>query len=518
MMQQLWPRSLFGRLVVAQVAYGIVVAVAFAVIAEMTHSRFHLRATQEQARNWAMELLKQYPILGDNSAPRHVREQTLGTIGKSNPGASLYLLDPRGVVLGSSIASKNAGAHIDVLVIETLLNDSQALPIQISDPRDPAVERIFSAAVIGGDDEAPQGYLVMLLSGLDSNLFLGARADMLLSESLLLTAGVTVPALATALILLFMIVRPVRRVVTTLSALEQEHLTPAEALSTPESPRTSELERLNRQVDALAARLKTLIDRLRQDDRSMRQLFADLSHDLRTPLTLIEGHLETLLTGPTTRSPGVVHRRVNLAITQTRSLARMVDTVFELALLQRPEYRLSMEVFLPGDLLDQVAIKHGIQSHAHGIAIHAIHHSGAVRVLADRHLIERVLDNLVDNALRHAREATRVEIEARALGQQVEFVVRDDGVSTLPASARAKLATDTAQMPSAPDSRAQRSGLGLNIVRRILELHGSQLSVTTGTGPGTAFAFRLGRHDGGARPPAGSANIGATAPPTSRQQ
>lgn len=493
---RLWPRSLFGRLVLAQVVYGVAVAIAFAAIAELTHSRFHLEATQRQALSWAADILARHSPLNDPlpATPQDAARSAyvLREIGKANPGATLYLLSPDGIVVATSLAREAiVRPDVDPAPIRSLLSRREALPILVADPAAPDVMRPFSVAPLGSAD-APQGYLLMLLQGLDTSASFVAHASFLLSDSLALAAGVTVPALATALILLSMILRPVRRMSATLATLAREHLTPGNGLAPADSAaNASELEQLNRQVEAMAQRIRELLQRLSDDDRALREMFASLSHDLRTPLMVIEDCLESVTRQRGQLSAEQVRETVASAAAQSHSLARLVESVFELATLQRPEYRINPEPFVAAELVHDVAAKFAARASAHGVRLEVGGATSSSRVHADPMLIERVLDNLIDNAIRHAG-ATRISIELAETPFAVDILVRDDGVG-LPPALQAALASGGSISGSASRS-PRRGGLGLNIVRRILELHGSRLVAEAPPSThGAAWVFSLTR-------------------------
>ncbi|HQH28608.1 MAG TPA: sensor histidine kinase, partial [Oligoflexia bacterium] len=105
----------------------------------------------------------------------------------------------------------------------------------------------------------------------------------------------------------------------------------------------------------------------------------------------------------------------------------------------------------------------------------------------DRFMIQRVLANLVENAILHGTDATVIEITAGQTGREIEFSIRDNGKG-IPAAA---LPNVFEPFVRASDEYHTGSGLGLAIVRRILEAHGSKIDVESSAGNGTCFHFRL---------------------------
>lgn len=495
------PNSLFGRLVLAQVAYGVIVVVAFALIAELTHSRFHYKATQRQARDWAAQIVARHHVIAElptfTAHDVQAIETALAHIGASNPGAAFYLVAADdGAIAAASLAREQIRTPtVDLAPVRALLEQRAALPVMIEDPVEPGMWRIFSAVRLEGREQPP-AYLLMLLQGPDTRGFLAAyRSDFLVSDSLVLATGVTVPALATAVLLLFMIVRPIRRIRSTLASLERSHGPQGGDSGGGDNDRgIPELERLSRDVDAMAHKIVELLQRLQDDDRSRRELFANLSHDLRSPLTVIGACLDALATADGKLSDVPSRELIDRAATQVRFLAGLVESQFELANLQRPDYRPHPEPLFIAELVHDVVAKFIDRARKRKLELVMEGAPSEVRVLADAILIERALDNLIDNAIRHAQGATRVTIALRELAHDIEVRVSDDGIG-LPPAFGDWLDGRTSALPDDVRSATSRSGLGLAIVRRIVELHGSRLVLEACGGGGVCLSFRLPRCD-----------------------
>jgi signal transduction histidine kinase len=234
-------------------------------------------------------------------------------------------------------------------------------------------------------------------------------------------------------------------------------------------------------------------------------MFANISHDLRTPLTIIQGCLETAQTKgeslPTPRRSALM----DAALTQCLSLGRLVETVFELSKLQSTDYQLRREVFSIADLLQDVAMKFSLKAMERGISIRIDGGDRHINVTADVLLVERVLDNLIGNALRHAEGANEITIRLVEWAMDVEIMVCDNG-SGISAAAWDRILTEQAgKPPSYPGATENGFGLGLSIVRRILELHDTSLGLVTTGANGTTFRFALTKADcfGGSKQPPG---------------
>jgi two-component system OmpR family sensor kinase len=491
------PRSLFGYLVLAQIAYGGILAAGFLVVLEFTHTRYHLETTQRQSLGLAGEILSRYrrefAPAGPGSDPAPLRE-FLRHLGYAGPATDFHMVDGQGNILASSLpAPRLRRASVSIGAVESLVLNPQRLPVTIDDPSEPGVSRIFSAARIGSEAE-PAGYLLLVLRGQDTGTFRSHRGSYVFPESIVLIAGVSVLAFGTAVFLLVLILRPIRRLSRTMEMFRRESgiAWPDEDGTGPD-PKESELERLSRHFNEMARQIVELLHRLKDDDRKMREMFANISHDLRTPLTVIQGSLETLQIKDGSLPTGDRSRLMGVAVAQTLSLGRLIEAVFELSKLQSPDYQLHCEPFSVAEVVQDVAMKFSVKARERGMSIGIVGGERHIHIMADVLLIERVFDNLIDNALRHAEGADGITIRLAERAEDVEIMVCDNG-SGIPAAVRSRILKESSgKPPSYPGTTEQGAGLGLSIVRRILELHGSSFELVTTESGGAAFRFALSK-------------------------
>jgi hypothetical protein len=149
-------------------------------------------------------------------------DAALARLGDGHPGIEPYLIGDDGRILAASVSRDRIRRPVfDMATVRAWLDGSGGLPMMVADPVQPERKRIFSAAPLG---DGERKYLVLLLQVPDTGGFLAAYTGFLLSDSLKLALGVMLPALATAVLLLFMILKPIRRIKRTLSSLERKQL------------------------------------------------------------------------------------------------------------------------------------------------------------------------------------------------------------------------------------------------------------------------------------------------------
>ena len=228
------------------------------------------------------------------------------------------------------------------------------------------------------------------------------------------------------------------------------------------------------------------------DDREAQlrgELIANVSHDLRMPLGAMRGYLELLASRAEQLSADERQRYVAIALRQCEQLGRLVDELFELARLDVATTTLVRERFAIAELASDVVQKFALAAEQQEIDLATVAAEPLPLVDADLGLIERVLDNLIDNALQHTPAGGSVRIVLDADARTVRVRVRDTGSGI--AAADLPHVFDRHWRGAAAARRAGAGGLGLAIAQRILALHGGRVAVESEPARGTTFSFSL---------------------------
>jgi signal transduction histidine kinase len=280
------------------------------------------------------------------------------------------------------------------------------------------------------------------------------------------------------------IMRPLRGLTRAMHELDVDRLAAgAEAPPADERGARDEVAILESAFARMAARIAQQWRTLRRQDQERRELIANVSHDLRTPLTSLHGFLETLA-HKRDLTDAERERYLDTAVAQSGKVARLAHELFELARLEHDAASLEAEPFSLGDLAHDVVQELGLLAAEKRQRLSADVPPNLPNVLGSVRLIDRALTNLLDNAIRHTPAGGEIAIELRAAGRGVAVTVRDDGPG-LPLAIR-----DALLAPPPLGGRRAGAGLGLSIVRRIVELHGGRVELD-GTGRGTSFRFEL---------------------------
>ncbi len=422
-----------------------------------------------------------------------------------NPSVEVYLLDETGRIRSYS-APEGAvkRARVDLAPIESLLGGG-TLPIFGDDPRDPGGRKVFSAAPLKADGREA-GFVSVILQGESRESLAehvnagGAASAMLWSMALVALLG-----LLAGLTAFHLITRPLRALTEAVSGLERHGMSwlpRARPLLGRAAHSGSDLALLSRSFEDLARRIDEQWQALRDQDRQRRELFANLSHDLRTPLTSLHGYLETLRMKSDTLDPRERLRYLDIALEQSRKVGLLAQEMFELARLEYGIVRPQMEPFFLPDLLQDVFQKFELAAEARRQRLVADIAPGLPRVTADLAMIERVLVNLIDNAVRATPEGGEITVRLQPRGRDgIEVTVRDTGPGVSPVLAQ-HLFERPAFTGYAAAQETRSGGFGLMIVDRILRLHESTIRLLPQSGAGAVFQFVLRCGFADARSPA----------------
>jgi signal transduction histidine kinase len=236
----------------------------------------------------------------------------------------------------------------------------------------------------------------------------------------------------------------------------------------------------------LARAFNRMTAELELADRRRRNLTADVAHELRTPLHIIQGNLEGVLDG--VYEPTPAHIEATLA--ETRLLARLIEDLRVLSLAEAGELPLASEAVDVGDLLADVETSFSGQAEAAGVDLRVEAPGTRLMVQGDAGRLDQVFSNLVANALRYTRPGGEVVLAARVLPAAVEITVRDTGQGIaeedLPYVFDRFWRGDTTRNRSTGGS-----GLGLAIARQLVRAHKGTIDVKSAVGEGTCFTVTL---------------------------
>ena len=244
------------------------------------------------------------------------------------------------------------------------------------------------------------------------------------------------------------------------------------------------------EVASVAHAFNQMAAELAASDRTRRLLFADVSHELMTPLTAARGYQEKLASDPAIRASQALSRYVSIIGDETQRLQHIVGDLLDLAKLEGAATPLDLHDVSIEGLFGRVAARHASEAADRHLHLSTSIEPGAEVVYGDRFRLEQALQNLAANAMRHVGDGGRVVLLARVEDTMTVLSVTDDGAGIahehLPFVFDRFYKVD----PARPRNSAG-SGLGLSIVKAIVERHGGTVSVSSTHGVATTFRISL---------------------------
>jgi signal transduction histidine kinase len=362
------------------------------------------------------------------------------------------------------------------------------MPLTGDDPRDAQRRKAFSAARIV-TDRGHEGYLYIILGGEDYDSVAQKLAgSYIVKVSVGVIAAILLLSLSAGLLLFAFLTGRLKRLAQAMVTFKA-----GEVPALVAGPSRDEIDRLAVAFHDMAGQIRDQLHKLEHTDQLRRELVANVSHDLRTPLATLQGYVETLLIKDDKLDAAERREYLETAIRHCQRLNKLVSELLELARLDALEAQPNREAFSLPELVQDIVQKFQLKARARNIHIGAELHPHLPVVHADIAMIERVLENLIENALRHTPQGGTVEVRLEPAGQGVTVQVRDNGCG-IPAQELPRIFDRFYQLDKSRSGSAGASGLGLAIARRILELHDSNIGVESALDQGTTFTFQLPAH------------------------
>jgi signal transduction histidine kinase len=275
------------------------------------------------------------------------------------------------------------------------------------------------------------------------------------------------------------VARPLQEVAAASRALAQGDLAHRVPVSGPQ-----EVQDLARAFNQMAAQVAA-------SQRAQRDFVANVSHEMKTPLTSIQGFSQAILDG-TASDPEAVARAAHVVYDEADRMRRMVDDLLSLARFDADEVEMAREPVDLGALLQRCIARLSPQAAAARDEL-TLSTEGELIVTGDTDWLTQIFINLLDNAIRHTREG-EIGVVARRVEDEIEVTVTDTGEGIPPEAL--KRIFERFYQADASRQRKGGVGLGLPIVQEVVRRHGGEITVESVVNLGSRFTVRLPAHTG----------------------
>ena len=485
-------KSLYTKLAIVLLVLFCLLGISILIVTQFASDMYQQEVVQKLNRNLAEQIVAQQILMEDNRINEKGLKDVFHMLMVVNPNIEIYLLDPLGKILAfSAPPGKVKLDRVDLAPIKKWFKDDIVYPLTGDDPRNPAKKKVFSVARIPKQGKL-QGYLYIILAGeIFDSIAQKIRGSYIMQLSIWWIMASLLFALITGLLLFAYLTRRLKRLANAMDSFDMTQTTSRlQSIVREDGQHGDEIDRLAFTFRQLVERIQIQMENLKQADRLRRELVANVSHDLRTPLATLQGYVETLLLKNKSLTEKDRKLHLEIAIQHCQRLSNLVDELFELAKLDSREIEVQSEPFNINELAHDVVQKFNLLAEERQITIQIDHNPQLPFVNADIAMIERVIENLLDNAVRHTSPGGSIRLTFSARNGDISVCVSDTGCGIaeedLPHIFDRFYHRDRTQA-----SKAGYSGLGLAIAKRILELHNKTIRVESKAGSGTTFTFFL---------------------------
>ncbi|MBL7980996.1 MAG: HAMP domain-containing histidine kinase [Flavobacteriales bacterium] len=418
-----------------------------------------------------------------------VTDDAIGTLMHSmmavNPGIEVYVLDTTGTILKYvAFEGEVKTDRVDLAPVRAFMSTTEHDGLLVGDdPRAPGERKIFSAAPVL-ENGVPQGYVYIILAGQE---YVGATETLFGSYFLRLSGRSVLIALAFTLLFgllaIWSITHNSERLLDGIRRFRAGERNVRIAHTG-----NGQFAQVATTFNDMAATIERNMDELKGLDKLRKELIANVSHDLRTPIASVQGYAETLLLKEGALSPEERREHLGVIVKNADRLKDLVDDLFTLSKLESGQLKLDLEPISLGELVHDVVNKLRLHAQEKNVGINIIMTKDLPIVQVDVKKIDRVLQNIIQNSIKFCTAGDRITVELDGHDAAVEVRISDTGPG-IPAD----------ELPFIFDryyrgmrsNNSEGSGLGLAIVKRIVELHGSTVNVTSRANEGAQFSFRL---------------------------
>jgi len=485
--------SLYIKLVLVLFFLFMLIGGVFLMVAMYTAPMYQQEVNQQLNHDLARYIVNEHVLIENGEVRQDNLSELFHNVMIINPSLELYLLDPQGRVVAHSMAPDRVKRmQVSLGPINTFLNNEKHGLIVGDDPGDETSQNSFTVAPIDYDSKR-QGYIYAILgSEKISNITDVLQRSLIMKWSTSAVVTALVFAFIAGLLLFFFLMRKLRLLSLAMQQFKDSNLNQADTICSSTVKPQDEIETMATTFQEMTLRIDSQMKHLQEMELLRRELVANVSHDLRTPLASLSGFLETLQLKSADLSEAEKQHYLKIACDNAQRLTTLVEELFELAKLDANEIQPQQEQFSLAELAFDVSHQFYLRARARNINFEVVADETVPQVSADVAMIERVLENLIDNSFKHTPEQGRICLLLSAQHGDVEISVSDTGCGIAKEELPHVLKRFYRKAGKQDSCEAQSGlGLGLAIASRIVEMHGSQLTVESELSRGTVFRFAL---------------------------
>jgi signal transduction histidine kinase len=476
-----WKISFTFLLILAILAFSYVFMTAFS-------AKLYFEATHQRLNNEvAAHIAKFMPPFVNDTINHTQAKRVFFNVMVMNPSVEVYLLNTQGDILSFYAPDKKIiRKKVSLTPILEFIETKGSAFILGDDPKSNSAQKIFSAAKVEKNN-ALLGYIYVVLASEEydsaTGLLLQSHFFKLGTKTILITL---VAAFIVGLLAFHFIMQNLDKIMQTVKGFRKGNLQARIKVNSRD-----ELAVLAHTFNEMADTLEKNLEELKTVEKLRRELIANVSHDLRTPIAAVHGYAETIVMKKDTLSKEEREHYTNIILQSTEKLTKLVDQLFELSKLEALERKPHLELFNIAELVQEVYHQYLILAGQKKISMNCINCHDNTFVLADIGMMERVLQNLIDNAIKYTPQEGAISIRLSYQDNQLDIIVSNTGPGIPAAYLPHIFERYSPKSTNGPAFPPSGMGLGLVIVKKILDLHGFTIDVQTQPNGETHFCFQL---------------------------
>ncbi|WP_153914632.1 sensor histidine kinase [Shewanella sp. TC10] len=481
---------LFNRLFLSATVVVLLLFVALWQWLQLNHEFSRNQIQQSLHLELAEHMAHINPLLSQGITSDAALKEAFHDFMLLGPSFEIYTLDPEGrVVAYDAKEEKIKKERVDLSKIQQFI-DGRDLPILGTDPRSTETQKIFSVSPLITENGLHSGYLYVIIGGEDYDSW----QALINSENQPKVWGATIGfwvvfALILFVLLLGFFTRPIQKLASDLTRLKDAPL--EENLALPNRYNGSlEIKKLSEHINHLLQELNNQHQQVKRQQQAKHDFLLHLSHDLKTPLTSLIGYIDTwLLSPPDERQPEYIEYAANSG----QNLQQLLSQLLELAALENGQISAQIKQINLREVLLDLNQTFAPRAKKLGVTLD-FDITDELQVYTDPQLMRRILNNLVDNALRYTPKGGTITVFSENLNGQSWLAVKDTGAGMHKHEVEALKQLSMQQLNFEPNQPLPQLGVGLAIVRQLLGLLKCRIDIKSNPGKGSHFMIELATH------------------------
>lgn len=463
----------------------VILGVVYMLIASRLSRSYYTTAHQELYGNVASHLANFTHPLRNGQPDTTVTHDIIHSIMVANPSVEVYLLDTAGKITDYVVPDKSVRQrHVNITTVKQWLAVKSGERPLGDNPKQPDEPSIFSAAPVYENGRLTGYVYAVLASEKQREILSTLNSDLSFRLGKYIFLCALLIALVVGIITFFLITDSICQIAAVVRRFKE-----GDYAARIEGYAKGNLGMLTATFNEMADVIVDNFEKISATDRFRQELIANVSHDLRTPLSIMQGYVETLMIKKDSLTEQEKNKYLSVVLESTKKLSVLVEQLFQYAKLEANQVSPEKEQFLLNELVSDILMAYQLKAKERNITL-SLDTTGTLSpVFADIALTERVLQNLIDNAFKFTPDGGRITIQLKQTSNGIQVQVADTGIG-IAQEDQAYIFERYKQLHK-DELPKKGMGIGLAIVKKILELHQSSIQVTSTPGNGAAFWFVL---------------------------